>query len=209
MRSSQAPRHKSIRARWAGTLIREKLAAELNVLQERNDQSPLGFQGSKPYTHDTLPRNPECEGGKRTAPGSDEGEQPPRKVSTFAMMLDTLEIPNLTCDILEASFMVGGRVYTHRSSDQRHDYYDVGALRCPLIAIMDRTFKLFERLNVPTVPYILGNPKAPKLFNDRLFSEEFDPYHVSIKNGGSVGEDGTVHLQVLLGKLRKKHQYRA
>lgn len=200
MSSTRATRDKSIRARWAGRLIREKLAAELNVLQERNDRSPLGFQSSEPYTHDTLPRDPNYEGGKRAAPGSDEGEQPPRKVCIvgagvsglyIAMILDSLEIPNLTYDILEANSRVGGRVYTHHFSDQRHDYYDIGAMRYPSIPIMDRTFELFKRLNVPTIPYILDNPKAPKLFNDRLFSEGFDPYRVSIKNGGSV-PDGVV-----------------
>lgn len=198
MSSTRAPHEKSIKARWAGRLIREKLAAELNILQERNDHSPLGFQSSEPYTHDALPRDPNYEGDKRTVPGSDESEQPPRKVCIvgagvaglyIAMVLDSLQIPNLTYDILEASSRVGGRVYTHKFSDQRHDYYDIGAMRYPLIPIMDRTFKLFTRLDVPTIPYILDNAKAPKLFNDRLFSDGFDPYHVSTKNGGSVPDE--------------------
>lgn len=197
MISTRAPRAKPIKARWAGRLIREKLAAELNVLQEKN-QSPLGFQSSEPYTHDALPRDPNYEGGKRIVSDPDESEQPPRKVCIvgagvaglyIAMILDSLQIPNLTYDILEASSRVGGRVYTHHFSDQRHDYYDIGAMRYPFIPIMDRTFDLFKRLNMPTIPYILDNEKAPKLFNDRLFSGGPDPYHVSVKNGGSVPDE--------------------
>lgn len=41
------------------------------------------------------------------------------------MILDALEIPNLSYEILEGSDRVGGRVYTHRFSDAKHDYYDV------------------------------------------------------------------------------------
>ena len=48
------------------------------------------------------------------------------------MILDALDIPNLSYEILEGSKRVGGRVYTHYFSGgpekKTHDYYDVGML---------------------------------------------------------------------------------
>ena len=41
------------------------------------------------------------------------------------MILDALDIPNLSYEILEGSDRVGGRVYTHHFSERKHDYYDV------------------------------------------------------------------------------------
>ena len=52
------------------------------------------------------------------------------------MILDVLNIPGLSYEILEADNRVGGRVYTHKFSDAPHDYYDVGAMRFPDIPIM-------------------------------------------------------------------------
>ena len=43
----------------------------------------------------------------------------------IAMILDELKIPNLSYEILEGSDRVGGRVYTHYFSPEKHDYYDV------------------------------------------------------------------------------------
>lgn len=43
----------------------------------------------------------------------------------IAMILDALEIPNLSYEILEGSDRIGGRVYTHYFSKKVHDYYDV------------------------------------------------------------------------------------
>lgn len=72
------------------------------------------------------------------------------------MILDALNIPNLTYEILEGSNRVGGRVYTHHFSKETHDYYDVsglvflrrdrvtdtfiqvGAMRFPKIPIMEK-----------------------------------------------------------------------
>lgn len=42
---------------------------------------------------------------------------------------------NFTFDILETNSRVGGRVYIHEFSNQRHDYHDIGAMRCPFIPI--------------------------------------------------------------------------
>ena len=41
------------------------------------------------------------------------------------MILDALNIPNLSYEILEGSDRVGGRDYTHHFSEKKHDYYDV------------------------------------------------------------------------------------
>lgn len=46
------------------------------------------------------------------------------------MILDHLKIKNLSYEILEGSDRVGGRVYTHRFSEKKHDYYDV-SIRLP------------------------------------------------------------------------------
>ncbi|KAL8819317.1 MAG: hypothetical protein Q9191_007759 [Dirinaria sp. TL-2023a] len=59
----------------------------------------------------------------------------------IAMILDTLNIPGLSYEILEADNRVGGRVYTYKFSDDpdlKHDYYDVGAMRFPRIPIMEK-----------------------------------------------------------------------
>lgn len=47
----------------------------------------------------------------------------------IAMILDYLQIENLSYEILEASDRVGGRVYTHYfSKEKKHDYYDVSLI---------------------------------------------------------------------------------
>lgn len=54
------------------------------------------------------------------------------------MILDALNIPGLSYEILEADNRVGGRVYTHRFSSAIHDYYDIGAMRFPKVPIMEK-----------------------------------------------------------------------
>ena len=54
------------------------------------------------------------------------------------MILDELNIPGLAYEIFEADDRFGGRVHTHRFSDVKHDYYDVGAMRFPKIEIMEK-----------------------------------------------------------------------
>ncbi|KAJ0162874.1 putative bifunctional amine oxidase [Colletotrichum tanaceti] len=55
-----------------------------------------------------------------------------------------------TYDILEADTTnrSGGRLYTHNFSQQPHDYFDVGAMRFPKHAVMDRVFSLFTDLGM-------------------------------------------------------------
>ncbi|KAG8950361.1 hypothetical protein FRC04_007803 [Tulasnella sp. 424] len=58
-----------------------------------------------------------------------------------ALILQSLGIP---CEILEASERVGGRVFTHRFSTQKYDYFDVGAMRFPDEPTMNRLFHLLR-----------------------------------------------------------------
>lgn len=55
-----------------------------------------------------------------------------------AMMLEFLNIPGLSYEILESSDRVGGRVYTHYFNEDKHQYFDVGAMRFPRIPAMKR-----------------------------------------------------------------------
>ncbi|EHK19951.1 uncharacterized protein TRIVIDRAFT_47086 [Trichoderma virens Gv29-8] len=107
------------------------------------------------------------------------------------MMLESLNIPNLKIDILEANSRVGGRIFTHRFSNDDDDYYDVGAMRFPKIAIMKRAFDLFKMTKMEIIPYYLdGGPSCPSLFNDRLFVPDTkDPFHISNSNGGVVPDN--------------------
>ena len=52
-----------------------------------------------------------------------------------ALMLKHLGIEY---EILEASDRIGGRIYTHHFSEDKHDYYDIGAMRFPNNPIMKR-----------------------------------------------------------------------
>ncbi|KUI62780.1 hypothetical protein VP1G_09904 [Cytospora mali] len=79
-------------------------------------------------------------------------------------------------DIIEAADTprLGGRLFTHRFSEDEHDYYDIGAMRFPDNNIMHRTFRLFNFLGLEKnkrgglVPYYLGdkNDVCPAYFND-------------------------------------------
>ncbi|KAH7176966.1 hypothetical protein EDB81DRAFT_773830 [Dactylonectria macrodidyma] len=66
-------------------------------------------------------------------------------------------------DILEAAGpdRVGGRLYTHNFSKQKdtHDYYDVGAMRFPDNPVMERTFALFNFLEMKRID-LKDDPKA-------------------------------------------------
>ena len=55
-----------------------------------------------------------------------------------AMLLEFLAIPGLEYEILESSDRVGGRIYTHHFTEEKHQYYDVGAMRYPRIPLMKR-----------------------------------------------------------------------
>ncbi|KAJ2998885.1 hypothetical protein NUW58_g190 [Xylaria curta] len=189
----------SFKARWAQRLVREKLCAEINALQPPPKSGPLQL------TPDTLPPDQNYEGNQTTGDGD---YTPPRKVCIIgagiaglyiAMILDSLKVPHLTYDILEANSRVGGRVYTHSFSDNLHDYYDIGAMRFPKIPIMDRTFDLFDRTKMPLIPYYLSGLNTVDLFNDHFSNESSsDPHRVSIANGGSVPNDVVDNVSKIL-----------
>ena len=55
-----------------------------------------------------------------------------------AMLLDSLNLPGVSYDLLEAAGHSGGRVRTHHFSTILHDYCDTGAMRYPKIPLMER-----------------------------------------------------------------------
>ncbi|CAI6341398.1 unnamed protein product [Periconia digitata] len=70
-------------------------------------------------------------------------------------------------DLLESSDHTGGRVKTHEFPDDeecKHNYYDVGAMRIPLIDSNLPTRAVIEALNIPHSDYILSNPEVPNYF---------------------------------------------
>ncbi|KAH7024824.1 uncharacterized protein B0I36DRAFT_376639 [Microdochium trichocladiopsis] len=149
----------------------------------------------------------------------------------IAMILDSLDIPGLEYELLEASDRAGGRMLTHYfSKDVPHDYDDIGAMRFPKIGIMDNTFKLFSDLNIPLIPYYLqpestsppakGSVNCPTMYNDITVIDSnglsdktpVDPFHVSQANGGSVPDNTVDRVSTLLDdafgpfkKLLAKH----
>lgn len=198
----------SFRSQWARRLVRDKLVAEITELQKKNSPRPLHLLGAGPIspaqevTPHNLPLDPNCTDGASSEARACKGlvedaELPRRKVCIvgagvaglyIAMILDDLNIPNLTYDILESNTRIGGRLYTYNFSQTPHDYYDIGAMRYPDIPVMKRVFDLLRLTEMPLIRYHLdGGPACPKLFNDYFWSPDTeDPYHVSTKNGGLV-----------------------
>lgn len=91
-----------------------------------------------------------------------------------AMILKSLGIEY---EILEASNRIGGRVYTHRFSNDPGDYYDVGAMRFPETPEMKRTFELFHKLGIDKhtegiqnhgdlIPYYVYSLNTPAYYNN-------------------------------------------
>ncbi|KAI9740310.1 MAG: hypothetical protein M1834_004888 [Cirrosporium novae-zelandiae] len=113
-----------------------------------------------------------------------------------------LEYLGLTHEVIEASQRPGGRVWSHHFTKKDGDYYEVGAMLFPHIPIMSRTFRLLELLNIEMdetphpkqgclIPHHLTGPNNPMYFNNILKvagSElgDWDPFRVSVKNGGLV-----------------------
>lgn len=92
-----------------------------------------------------------------------------------AMILKSLHIEYT---MIEASGRIGGRVYTHRFSQDAGDYYDVGAMRFPESPEMERLFHLFSGLEMDKnetavkeagdlIPYYLAGPNTPVYINNR------------------------------------------
>lgn len=86
-------------------------------------------------------------------------------------------------EVLEANpGRMGGRIYTHHFSKEKHDYYDIGAMRFPNSPIMARTFDLFKRLD-------MGEPGKPKNEKTVLI-----PYYMIGRNCPTRYNDITAHL---------------
>ena len=106
-----------------------------------------------------------------------------------AYLLDSIGVPY---EILEASYRIGGRLYTHHFSNMPHDYYDVGAMRFPNTPIMRRTFDLFKRCDIKLGKYIMKDKENhnPARYNDYTvvgdLSKKHDPFSVSTEHGGNV-----------------------
>jgi hypothetical protein len=134
------------RAQWARLLVREQLALEVNILQnlppEKSGRRRLPpLVGLTPWTRDNLPPRSDLpsaddQTGKRDFKLCIVGAG--MAGLYIAYILDTLAIPGVSFDFLEASDRVGGRCFTHEFSKIPHDYYDVGAMRFPRIPVMDR-----------------------------------------------------------------------
>ncbi|KXX80598.1 L-amino-acid oxidase [Madurella mycetomatis] len=192
------------KARWAIELNRLKLAKEWRIARRGNlipgqPDTGVGFQDDGLG----LPPDEEIPDNLDDFVGGPRAPTPARKIGIVgagisglyaAMILEDLDIPNLSVEILEANSRVGGRVYTHNFSETTHDYYDVGAMRFPDIPSMARTFDLFRRTGVPQRDYYLVGPNTPALFNNRFFVPGVaDPYGVSVSNGGNVPDDVADH----------------
>ncbi|KAI1263661.1 hypothetical protein F5Y18DRAFT_393781 [Xylariaceae sp. FL1019] len=113
-------------------------------------------------------------------------------------------------EILEANpDRVGGRLYTHyfeESETEKHQYYDIGAMRFPDTPIMYRTFKLLrEHTDTKLGQYIMTSDNEPMRYNDitcvkpkkgQPTSE--DPFKVSTLNKGPVPLDTVMSADDIL-----------
>ncbi|CAE6481563.1 unnamed protein product [Rhizoctonia solani] len=93
-----------------------------------------------------------------------------------ALMLDWLDDPDFTYDILEANpDRVGGRLYTHHfDKKKKYEYYDVGAMRFPDLPWMKPTTDLMSFLHVPCITYIMEDEKKNNIsfFNGKALSAQ-------------------------------------
>ncbi|KAI1181100.1 hypothetical protein F4777DRAFT_573174 [Nemania sp. FL0916] len=172
-------RELTYRAQWARLRTREQLAKEINILQSLEEKPgdqpgylpglPGKLLGPGNWSPDNLPPRP----------GRGPSEPRPREYKLcivgagiaglyIALILDTLAIPGVSFDFLEASNRIGGRCLTYNFSQRRHDYYDIGAMRFPKIKVMERTFDLFTRTGTNLVPYYLNinTVNCSMLFNN-------------------------------------------
>lgn len=57
----------------------------------------------------------------------------------LGMLLDELDLKNVSYDILESNERTGGRVYTYKFGPGKMEYYDVGAMRFPRVGVPWKT----------------------------------------------------------------------
>ena len=137
----------SFKAEWAKNLVFENIK---EFWLSRPDDDPAWNDVIKPR-----PSKEDIEQGKLPQlpdTGEEDKDTSPYKICIIgagvaglftAMVVDQLnERFNLgfQYDLLEAAeeTRFGGRLYTHRFTENLHDYYDIGAMRFPEISIMDR-----------------------------------------------------------------------
>ncbi|KAI9846686.1 MAG: hypothetical protein M1837_003741 [Sclerophora amabilis] len=129
-----------------------------------------------------------------------------------AVLLESLGIDY---EILEANTRVGGRMFTYRFDEEKwnaskpgepeyYDYYDVGAMRFPGMAWMDRVIgkqntSLISYINahlkpedepVKLIPYIFRIDNTFRLYNDKLIYNQVlpsaDNFDVLVSDGGTI-----------------------
>jgi hypothetical protein len=142
----------SFRERWARRLVQDQVYQELSqnhcAYQSKHDRKKSSESELEHiYTYEsTQNRLPSC-----YRPSQTRTKQQPLHICIvgagvsglyIALILDSLEIPELTYEILEASDRTGGRVKTHYFSDKADDYFDVGAMRFPEATHMQRYLDL-------------------------------------------------------------------
>lgn len=84
-------------------------------------------------------------------------------------------LPNVSVKIFEATERVGGRVYTHRFSEEKYQYFEAGAMRLPEVSWQQPVFNLIAYLN----------RKLPD------FQIDLIPYQYSCSSGNRVYVNGT------------------
>jgi len=194
----------SMKQQWARRLVRQKLYHELIALHEKGlrerkpdpESFPLfGIGDRVPTSPFDLPPAPPPPATRQSWPGLVGIIGAGVSGLYIAMILDSLEIPDLNYEIVEASPRAGGRILTHHfesTPPSPHDYFDVGAMRFPKIPSQQRTFDLFKRTGIDDIliPYKLSGVNTPQLFNQILYvSPDLagpDVFKVSKFNGGVV-----------------------
>ena len=83
---------------------------------------------------------------------------------------------NVSVKIFEATDRVGGRVYTHRFSEDQYQYFEAGAMRLPEVTWQKPVFDLIAYLNERVPPD---------------FKIDLIPYHYSWSSGNRVYVNGT------------------
>ena len=87
-----------------------------------------------------------------------------------ALLLKHLR-PDVSVKILEATDRVGGRVYTHRFSDEKYQYFEAGAMRLPEVSWQTPVFDLIKFLNsklreyhIDLIPYQYSCPTGNRVY---------------------------------------------
>ncbi|KAG9124514.1 hypothetical protein FRC07_011336 [Ceratobasidium sp. 392] len=141
-------------------------------------QSDAGVDISGPGTIEILPagisgRSLAIQQQPLSGPAPPKASTPPMHVAIvgagvaglYASMI--LQSVGIKVDVLEASDRTGGRLYTHKFNDGGEwDYFDVGAMRFPHTDLMQKTFDLFDLLDIPKLKYSISRDTNFMLYNN-------------------------------------------